>query len=163
MRPTPEKFKRIACRLLVPALLLWLGGTGFLHCCAHDAAAPVEIRREAVNYLDALLIEGEVAAHCAVEAGEGCCPQADSKISAQDSANFCRAPLEGGVPCCSALKRGADRARKPFDTTRERETCPAADANPFLPQSKALGSLFASNALVHDRSGTYLRDCVFLI
>jgi hypothetical protein len=162
MRSISARLQRIGCRVLVPALLLWFGGISFMSCCAPEAFAgsPYNLQGRAAESGSSLSEEGQ-AAHCLKK--EDCCSGETSKVSALGPVYHCSKQFNGPMPCCSRSGQPADRARRSRLAPQEREDALLKDETARVSQSKPTVSSPASTIRARDRSGTYLRECVFLI
>lgn len=156
MHSIAARFQRIACRVLVPALLLWFGGICFMDCCTGGKAF------SAGHYLEAAEQSGVAAA--ALEEGEAAhCNRASQMASAFGPANSCHKQFKGAMPCCSPAGQSADFARKSRIVPESRQSLRAENEVARVPQLNAPVQPSLSTTRIRNRSGTYLRDCVFLI
>lgn len=163
MRSIPVQFQKIATRVLVPALLLWFGSVSFLNCCAQDFRASAQ-DRDIVNQVSISAIEEEEATHCYAERGH-CCSAQMQETAAVVSENPCNAHRQssGRMPCCSPAGQAADRARKSRVGPEERADLQSLKTASGALESSARSIPYELTTEADDRSGTYLRDCVFLI
>jgi hypothetical protein len=162
MHSISARLQRIGCRVLVPALLLWFGGISFMSCCAPEASAgsTYNLQGQAAESGSSLSEDGQ-AAHCVKK--EDCCSGETSKVYALGPLNHCGKQFNGPMPCCSRSGQPADRARRSRLAPEEREDALLKNETARISQSKPIVSSRATTIRARDRSGTYLRDCVFLI
>jgi hypothetical protein len=161
MRSIPAQLEKLACRVLVPALLLWFSSASLLSCCARDALASAYRPQTAQS--SASVIEDSEAAHCADMQEH--CSKAEQKAPVLSIVNLCNAHRQssGPMPCCSPASQSADRARKSRIAPEARAETIDIQDRWGSPQAIARPRPNAFTIPVRDRSGTYLRDCLFLI
>lgn len=158
----PSQLQRLACRALVPALLLWLGGgAGILSCCAANVEAAT-YRQDAASRFSARVADDSEASHCAAQMEH--CHTEQSRANALSEASSCQAHKRfiGMMPCCSRAGQALDRARKSRIAPERADSQPAAKAV-SAPQRESRAGWSAFTARIYDGSETYLRACVFLI
>jgi len=161
MRSIPAQLQRIACGVLVPALLVWfVVVAGCQSCCTEDVKAAG--RQDKASIFSAEVVEALETASCS--AGEDHCRKANGTVSSLIYNNCCDADnhLKGRMSCCTPSGQAADRARKPGTVTERTDSTAVNDEQSGLQLATRMGSP-SSLARVYDRSRTYLRDCVFLI
>lgn len=161
MRSLPAQLQRIACGVLVPALLVWfVVGAGCLSCCTEDVKATG--RQDKASIFSAELVDAlETASR---SAGEDHCRKANGKVSSLIYNNCCGADkhLNGRMSCCTTSGQAADRVRKPGTVPESTDSTAVNDEQSWLQLVTRMGAP-SSLARFYDRSRTYLRDCVFLI
>ena len=151
MRETHFKPGLLLRRLLALGLVAWLAGLGCVLGCeaALSSAAGVEVREESR------------AESCAAMSttGHGCCHRAkkrgDSATLETPSRN------EGTAAHCPLSRQTSDPARR----VRTNDA-PATATVPARSHEPEPGQFYESSVprpRAHDRGGTYLRCCVFLI
>ena len=156
----PAQVREVLCRVLVPALLLWLSGAGALACCAEGAQAASAYGQE---YAEVPL---------AMERGESpdaaCCSEQHCQSSNDDgrdalstgSRRIQRA--SGAMPCCSTAERVADRARK-SGIAPERIAFQTRNDRSLKPNYITFIEIVANRTRILDDTAAYLRHCVLLI
>lgn len=175
----PRRFAAAASRRLVAlGLVAWLAGLGCLLGCEGPAAA-ASLKTHAARHAggNGEAESAEAAESCgAMSAGHGCCHRAKAGAAANSSA--------AGAGTSSAFVAGASSAapaggaggqvthcplsRQTSDPARKVRAQDAPAATKILSQSHGLGSEATRQSTTprpraHDRGGTYLRCCVFLI
>jgi hypothetical protein len=161
MRSIPAQLQRIACGVLVPALLVWfVAGAGCLGCCTEDVKATG--RQDKASIFSAEVVDALETASC--PAGEDHCRKANGKVSSPVYNNCCDADkhLNGRMSCCAPSGRAADLVRKPGTVPERTDSTAVNDEQRGLQLVTRMGS-YSFPAGVYDRSRIYLRDCVFLI
>jgi hypothetical protein len=152
MRETHSKPGPLLRRLLALGLVAWLAGLGCVLGCG-AAVSPAAGGRAGV-------LEEPAAESCAaMSGGHGCCRRAKER---------------GGTAAAEAPERHGDAAahcplsRQTSDPARKVRTgdAPVAATAPAQTHDSEPRQLYQSSAprpRAHDRGGTYLRCCVFLI
>lgn len=148
MRETHSKPGPLLRRLVALGLVAWLAGLGCVLGCGAASASAAGVREE------------PAAESCAaMSEGHGCCHRAQQR----DGTATAEAPARHGDTAahCPLSRQTSDPARK----VRTGDEAPAAKA-PAQTHDSEPRQFYQSSAprpRAHDRGGTYLRCCVFLI
>lgn len=171
MRSPSTKLRGIASRLLVPMLLLWFGSISYLNCCAPAVVAGGTSADEArqpsahscASLMEAAEEEAAASADCCASVQDEHCSKAIPTVSTIGAEHSCDKQFMGRMRCCSPAGQSADRTRKARLLKDERERSLASNQGLRQLEPEAAAPLRASTSNIRDRSGTYLRACVFLI
>ena len=141
-------------RLLALGLVAWLAGLGCALGCGAASASAVGAGAGAES-------PAESCAAMPAPGGHGCCHRAQKRGGEPITA---RTPARPGGPNmrCPLARQTSDPARK----VRTSDDAPATAKSPARTHRPEPGQFHEANAprpRAHDRGGTYLRCCVFLI
>ena len=151
MNETRTRLGLLPRRLLALGLVAWFAGLGCALGCGAASASVARAGEEA---------PAESCAAMSTQAGHGCCHRA--KKSGGASANVGTPARDGGADMyCPLTRQTSDPARK-----IRTNDAPATANAPARTHHIEPGQVYVANSarpLAHDRGGTYLRCCVFLI
>lgn len=161
MRLHSSGIRESICRLLVPALILWLGGAGSLNCCAKNTqAASANNQTRTVEPPAMPMQERAGTAYCSGHH----CQDANRRGDVVLSVSSCGMHSQASGPpgCCSFAGQATDPARKYCIATERAISQTANSRRPAL-DSISYIERRAYRLTLLNCSETYLRHCALLI
>jgi hypothetical protein len=162
MRSRTSQLKELICRLLIPALVLWLSGASVLNCCAQgvEATEASAFASEAESGLPAMTDEADAAPACSGPH----CQVADEGGSVAHHLSACDMHRQAAslMLCCSPAGQVANLSRK-ARISQERVAARAANSRTFALNQIVSIEPVSGRLRLTDNRAAYLHHCVFLI